>query len=70
MGVIGAVSDWRVPKASGKENEVYDQNNWQNDTVSSLISSGLVGISWCSSVLQCNMKFWANHVYFISCLKF
>ncbi|CAL4968228.1 unnamed protein product [Urochloa decumbens] len=36
----GAVNDWRFPKARGKENEIYDKNNWQNDTVSSCMSSG------------------------------
>ncbi|RLM79706.1 uncharacterized protein C2845_PM12G11680 [Panicum miliaceum] len=35
----GAVTDWRFNKARGKENEVYDQNNWQTDNVSSRISS-------------------------------
>ncbi|PUZ76576.1 hypothetical protein GQ55_1G301900 [Panicum hallii var. hallii] len=35
----GEESDWRFTKARGKENEVYDQNNWQTDNVSSRISS-------------------------------
>lgn len=41
MGVIGAVSDGKDPKASGKEMEVYD-HNCQADTVSSHATSGLV----------------------------
>ncbi|CAN6238655.1 unnamed protein product [Urochloa humidicola] len=36
----GTVNDWRFPKARGKENEIYDKNNWQNGTVSSFMSSG------------------------------
>ncbi|RLM78355.1 uncharacterized protein C2845_PM12G20530 [Panicum miliaceum] len=35
----GSVSDWRFTKVRGKENGVYDQNNWQTDNVSSRISS-------------------------------
>lgn len=41
LGAIDAVNEWRLPKVSEEEDEAVDQNDWQADTVSSRISSGI-----------------------------
>jgi hypothetical protein len=41
MGAIDAINEWRLPKVSEEEDEAMDQKDWQADTVSSRISSGI-----------------------------
>ena len=41
MGAIDAVNEWRLPKVSEGDDEAMDQKDWQADTVSSRISSGI-----------------------------
>ena len=40
-GAIDAVNDWRLPKVSEEEDEAVDQKDWQDDAVSSRVSSGI-----------------------------
>jgi hypothetical protein len=40
VGAIDAINEWRLPKVSEEKDEECDQD-WQADTVSSVISSGI-----------------------------
>ncbi|KAM3244067.1 hypothetical protein ACQJBY_055774 [Aegilops geniculata] len=39
MEAIDAVNEWRLPKVSEEEDEAVDQKGWQDDTMSSSVSS-------------------------------
>ena len=41
VGAIDAINEWRLPKVSEGEDEGGDQKEWQAETVSSRISSGI-----------------------------
>jgi hypothetical protein len=62
MGAIDAVNEWTLPKVSEEEDEVMDQKDWQADTVSSRISSG-IGLNLLRPV-----SFSANHEFGQFCM--
>jgi len=41
VGPLDAINEWRLPKVSEGDDEGGDQKDWQADTVSSRISSGI-----------------------------